>query len=97
MRVLAHREMGQEMNWFAGSGKFVVARQWNKNFVTDAVHIDNRLRWQRADQSTIKKRDHGRFDLPQSAQRSQRIIRSVLCALCLLCGATIRVLAPALD
>ena len=58
MRVLADGQMGENADRLTDRRQLVVTRKRNENFVTDAVHIDDRLRRQRALQFAVEKGDH---------------------------------------
>jgi hypothetical protein len=60
--------MSQDSQRLADGRKFIVTRKRDKNFVTNAANIDDRLRRQRARELAIEKRNHVSESLTDRAE-----------------------------
>jgi hypothetical protein len=51
--------MSENADGLPGSRQFIVAREWNKHFISDSADIDSGLRRQGIHEFAIKEGNHG--------------------------------------
>src|SRR5260221_13566267 len=59
VRILAHRQVGEQFHRLARRRKFIIRRKWNNDLVTHAVDLHGDLGRKRFDELALKEGDHG--------------------------------------